>query len=71
VFPNPAVDRIEIQTQSKASKLEVMDMTGRIIEIQSGDSRSTPLNINKYSKGAYQVKVTTAVGQETATFVKQ
>jgi len=71
VFPNPAIDRVEIQTQSKTLKVEVMDMTGRIIETQSADSRITALNVSKYCSGTYQVKVTTAVGQETASFVKQ
>lgn len=71
VFPNPAKDILEIQTQNKPTKVEVVDVAGRMIYAQSCDSRSAHLNVANWSPGTYQVKVTTAVGQETASFVKQ
>jgi hypothetical protein len=71
VFPNPVKDIVEIQTQHPAKTMEVMDAVGRTVLTQSCDHRSNQLNVGKLSPGNYQVKVTTAVGQETATFVKQ
>ena len=71
VFPNPAKDILEIQTQNKPTQIEVVDVTGRMMYSQTCDSRSAHLNVANWSPGTYQVKVTTAVGQETATFVKQ
>lgn len=71
VFPNPVKDIVEIQTQHPAKTMEVMDAVGRTVLTQSCDHRSNQLNVGNLSPGNYQVKVTTAVGQETATFVKQ
>jgi hypothetical protein len=71
VFPNPANDIVEIQAQNTPNKVEVVDVAGRIIYTQACDSRYAHLNVANWSPGTYQVKVTTVVGQETATFVKQ
>ena len=71
VFPNPAKDVVEIQTQHPAKTIEVIDIAGRTVLFQPCDGRSNTLNVSRFALGTYQVKVNTAVGQETATFVKQ
>jgi hypothetical protein len=71
LYPNPVTDVLEIQTQHPAVTLEVLDASGRTILTQTCDSRNNLLNVRSLSPGSYQVKVKTAVGQETATFVKQ
>lgn len=71
VFPNPAKDVVEIQTQHPAKSIEVIDIAGRTVLFQPCDGRSNTLNVSRFALGTYQVKVGTAVGQETASFVKQ
>jgi hypothetical protein len=71
LYPNPTKDILEIQTQHPAIAVEVLDATGRTVLTQACDSRNNLLNASRLSLGSYQVKVKTAVGQETATFVKQ
>ena len=71
VFPNPAKDVVEIQTQHPAKTIEVIDIAGRTMLFQPCSGRSIALNVSRFALGTYQVKVTTAVGQETASFVKQ
>ena len=71
LYPNPVTDVLEIQTQHPAVTLEVLDASGRTVLTQTCDSRNNLLNVRSLSPGSYQVKVKTAVGQETATFVKQ
>lgn len=71
VFPNPAKDVVEIQTQHPAKTIEVIDIAGRTMLFQPCSGRSNALNVSRFALGTYQVKVTTAVGQETASFVKQ
>lgn len=71
VFPNPATDLVEIQTQLPAKTIEVIDVAGRTVLFQSCVGRSNTLNVSRFAQGTYQVKVSTAVGQETASFVKQ
>ena len=71
IFPNPAKDVVEIQTQLPAKTIEVIDVAGRTVLFQSCDGRSNTLNLSRFALGTYQVKVSTAVGQETASFVKQ
>ncbi len=71
VFPNPAKDVVEIQTQHPAKTIEVIDIAGRTVLFQPCDGRSNILNVSRFALGTYQVKVSTAVGQETASFLKQ
>lgn len=71
VFPNPAKDLVEIQTQHPAKTIEVIDVAGRTVLLQPCDGRSNTLNVSRFALGTYQVKVNTAVGQETASFVNQ
>lgn len=71
VFPNPVKDVVEIQSQHPAKTIEVIDIAGRTVLFQPCDGRSNTLNVSRFTLGTYQVRVTTAVGQETASFVKQ
>jgi alpha-tubulin suppressor-like RCC1 family protein len=76
VFPNPASDHIQIQVKTAGTagtqKLEVMDLSGRIVRRIDYDGRnetySFALDVSKWPAGMYFIRSSDG---GTATFVKQ
>ncbi|MFM6951804.1 MAG: DUF4465 domain-containing protein, partial [Bacteroidota bacterium] len=51
VFPNPAKDVVEIQTQHPAKTIEVIDVAGRTMLFQPCDGSSNTLNVSRFALG--------------------
>jgi hypothetical protein len=63
VFPNPATTVVNFETEyNKASKIEILDITGRLIETVDFTMGSTQVNTTNYSNGVYIYNVSNTDG---------
>jgi hypothetical protein len=60
VFPNPATDKFTLQCppDKKMSKIELMDVQGKLVQVQSfGSSTEKQIDISKLPEGIYFLKI--------------
>lgn len=72
--PNPALDVLKIETNfdvPKAFKVEIFDLSGRMIQFQTSVEQFVQLDITDLSKGMYLVKAITNENHTCSKFVKQ
>jgi len=71
VFPIPSNDKIYIQVNgSVISGFELMDMNGKVVAQNSTTNQDVLiLNVSDYSKGVYQIKVSTPYGEATRKLI--
>lgn len=67
IFPNPASETIAITTDHKIESIEILDMMGRILKIQTGQSGI--LDVNSLDSGTYVIRLKTENGVGTETLV--
>jgi hypothetical protein len=58
MYPNPASSVIEIQSQNNFSKVEILDMEGRLVKELMLDSNRYKVDVSGLCVGVYFVKVT-------------
>lgn len=64
IYPSPARDYLEISTDQELSKIELVDHTGRLIEIWD-PSPSGRISVAHLNKGVYLLKIINVNGEET------
>ena len=75
LFPNPAVDFINIIQSSGSSlhEIKIMDLTGRILEmrlVQQGEN-NIRIDVKDYTPGIYMVSLTTDHGTKVRKFIRR
>ncbi len=71
IYPNPANDFINIQSNSLINKTEIYDLNGRIISDENFNSTNIILDINNLSNGIYIIKIEVKNGFNIQKFVKE
>lgn len=72
LFPNPALEKITMQSNIPCTQLQVVNMYGQNVVEQKVEGTVTEINIKKLAKGIYFLKCTTADGSTIIKrFVKQ
>ncbi len=72
IYPIPASNELNVSCESGLSKIQVLDLSGKLIKEVSGGSKSITLNIEDQSKGIYFIKVTDLNDKSIySKFVKQ
>jgi hypothetical protein len=64
VFPNPATDKITLQSSSnkKMDKIELIDIKGNLIQAQnSGNNTEKQIDISMLTNGIYFIKITSGI----------
>jgi hypothetical protein len=64
VFPNPATNKITLQSSSnkKIDKIELIDIKGNLIQAQnSGNSTEKQIDISMLTNGIYFIKITSGI----------
>lgn len=72
VYPNPATDKLTIQSEESLASVIIYDLQGRIV-YQSGESEEKILDVdlNNFSPGTYIIKTTDSNGNSlTEKFIK-
>lgn len=60
VYPNPANDYVQVESNSELERIVILDYSGRIVQEEGGASKS--LSISHLSKGIYTVQAITQEG---------
>ncbi|HYW94483.1 MAG TPA: T9SS type A sorting domain-containing protein, partial [Bacteroidales bacterium] len=71
VYPNPAVDKVHIQTQTRMGLIEVYDLSNRLVKRISPGCTDYPLDISGLTGGIYILKIKTLEGFSVCKVVKQ
>ncbi len=74
IFPNPAKNNITVKTDLQIEKVEIADLSGRIVELwyaASLQTGSATLNISALPQGVYLLKVYTNEGLAIRKIVKE
>ncbi len=71
IYPNPANDFINIQSNYLVQKIEIQDLNGRMISNENQNSESIVININELSNGIYLLKIQTEKGVLINKFIKE
>ena len=65
VYPNPAKDVIHIEAAKNIQNVQLMSITGVLLEERKTNAQSVKLNLEGYSKGIYMVRIVTEDGVAT------
>jgi hypothetical protein len=68
IYPNPAQERITIESKEKIERVEILDLSGKLKQL---DVNKTSLDISGLSPGMYILNVYSKNGVSTNSFIKQ
>lgn len=73
IYPNPAKDQLTIVnlTQAFGSKIELVDLTGKVIGTYISDELILSIPVNQLAKGSYQLVISTNGTKQVERFVKE
>ena len=68
IYPNPAVDRVVIETESAIESVSIYTLTG--VMIYSEVETNNTINVSDLNSGVYFIKVVTSEGETVKRFIK-
>lgn len=68
IYPNPVNDILNIKSNTEILKVEIFDLSGRIL--QTGSPKQNAINVSELSKGNYIIKMTSKEKVTTQKFIK-
>ena len=71
VYPNPAGDFLKVQAKELIKSIELFDVQGRIVHTSIVESKEITMNLNRYSKGIYYLRVHTDGGIKSEKLIKK
>lgn len=71
VTPNPFVDFIQVNAKTKINKVEVFDLTGKLVYTAQPNKDQAQLNLTFLPKGIYVVNVTAEKSNQTFKIIKK
>jgi len=73
IYPNPATERLSIETDGKISSIAIFDAKGSLIRNiqENGISNGKVVNVSDLPTGVYVVKVKTSTSEFTKKFIKK
>ncbi|CAN5861908.1 hypothetical protein BH11BAC7_BH11BAC7_33270 [soil metagenome] len=70
LYPNPTHDILHIATGADAGTIELLDLTGKIIDSKTFTGASVTLDMSAFDNGVYFVNITTGKGKTVARVIK-
>ena len=61
IYPNPAVDFVNIKTQEKGANVQISDITGKVVYTTTMTTNNASIDVSNYKNGVYFVKVNNSV----------
>ncbi|MCF8346049.1 MAG: T9SS type A sorting domain-containing protein, partial [Bacteroidales bacterium] len=71
IYPNPATERLFIDSEYEIRRLVITDMTGRVVRILEPDQARMNIPIDDYKYGVYMIRGITDHGEFIKKFIKQ
>ena len=68
LYPNPTSDILNIETKQNISKIEVYDLSGRLVRSAAGKDKQ--ISVSALNKGTYFIKLYTDNGVISSKFIK-
>lgn len=69
IYPNPATDVINITTDNQVRRVEIFNMQGQLVKVESGEV--TSISVKDLANGLYTLKLTTDNGVSMHKIVKK
>ena len=69
LYPNPTSDILNIETQQKISKIEIFDLSGKLVKSVEGKAKN--ISVSNLTNGMYLIKLYTESGVENSKFIKK
>ena len=71
VYPNPAKDRLTVESEEVIRQCEIYDITGQLVKTLENDSERMEISVEALPAGTYLVKLVTDSYTQTRRFVKK
>lgn len=71
VYPNPVVNEVQISAQSNIRSVQVYDIQGRLLQVQTGGEMNAVLDLSTQNQGVYFLKITTDSGFKIERIIKR
>ena len=71
LYPNPAINQINIQSKSNIENLSIIDLMGRTVKQQIPNSNESSLDVSDLSRGIYLVKLNFGEKESVTRFIKK
>ena len=71
IYPNPAIDIVNVQTNSDNGIVEIFDITGKQISSNNYTSNMFQLNISTFPAGTYYAVISSETSRKTTKIIKQ
>lgn len=71
IYPNPATNRISVTAESIIKSIAIYDMQGRTLGIDVVNQPQAAMDVSRYPKGIYFLKVTTDKGLQVQRVIKE
>ncbi|MDR1543247.1 MAG: T9SS type A sorting domain-containing protein [Prevotellaceae bacterium] len=71
LYPNPAVETVNISGLQGGEKISIIDLNGRIMHTQNITAQETSINVSSFAQGAYIIAVQNSGKMEVMKFVKK
>lgn len=71
VFPNPASTLLQIISDNELQKIEVVDLTGKVMLLRTAQGLNEQIDLNNFETGLYLVRLQTNAGMTTMSFFKK
>lgn len=71
VFPNPAINYIQIQSQENIQTIELMNLSGQLVQQYQPGRNEFSLKVDHLDKGIYLLKIYTTLGLEIKEIIVQ
>ena len=69
LYPNPTSDILNIETQQKISKIEIFDLSGKLVKSVEGKAKN--ISVSNLTNGMYLIKLYTESGVMNSKFIKK
>lgn len=69
LYPNPTSDILNIETKQTISKIEIFDLSGKLLKTENGKDKK--VSVSNLTKGMYLIKLYTENGVINSKFIKK
>ncbi|MBK8600745.1 MAG: T9SS type A sorting domain-containing protein [Flavobacterium sp.] len=71
LYPNPTSSKVNITSTEKVEVVQLLDMQGRVLQIQAANEKQATIDLTGKAKGIYFLKVSTEKGTAIEKIVKE
>lgn len=71
IYPNPAVNSINIETNADVKTISVFDLSGKLIAVYNVTDKTTVISTSDLSPGSYLLQISNGTQKASHRFIKQ